>query len=183
MSRNTTTTTLIELPTGAGISATCKVTTDWPSVRLMVESGVPIPEAAALFKLTESTVRGRSVKEQWLTPSRVDKLRKKLAGMQKEVYDRTGRTQSVVDLKAALWTERSEAWKERMAEVVEASLKTAKIKVKSANDLKAIQEVARTLTGEAQSEDNAPKLAVSIGFLRSGNGPRPVEIEAEVLEG
>lgn len=176
MSKETPIPTMIELPTGAITTAMCRVTTDWASVRMMVESGVPVAEAAELFKVTERAVHLQAKKEQWLTPSRVDKLRKKLASMQREVYDRTGMTKDLVSLKASMWEERSERWKERMADIVEQSLdSTSAVTIEEAKDLKTVMDIARTLTGEAKTEENAPKMAVNIAFLRSGSAPRPVD--------
>lgn len=185
MSRQSPRTTLVELPTGVQVSASCRATTDWPSVRCMIEAGVPPGEVATLFKIDAIHIARQSKSEQWMTPTRVDKLRKQLARLSRETWDRTGQTKSAVELKALLWDERSERWKEKQAHIVEQALdgvtsEVAGEMIKEAKDFKAIVELARTLTGETQAEDNAPKLAVSIGFLRSGNAPRPVIIEAEL---
>ena len=183
MSRQAPVTTVIELPSGVSVSASCRITTDWESVRRMVEGGVPMAEVAELFKIGHSVIKAKAKQEQWLTPSRVDKLRKQLAQLQRDNFAATGMTKTVVDLKAALWEDRSERWKERMAELVENSLQEAElVSITEAKDLKTVMEVARTLTGESQAEDNAPKLAVNIGFLRGNNAPRVVDVPAELMD-
>jgi hypothetical protein len=181
--------TFIELPTGQKVSTTCRAFTDWASVKMMVESGVPTVDVARLFKITDFAIRQVCKREKWLTPSRVESLKKELVKLQRDMFDRTGETMDVAALKALLWEERSERWKEKLAEIVQNSLdgvsKTkAKRMIMEAKDLKAVMDVARTLTGETQREDNAPKLAVSIGFLRSASAPKQVDmsVEAEVID-
>jgi hypothetical protein len=179
--------TLIELPSGQKVSTLCRVNTDWRSVQMMVESGVPMGEAAKLFKITEGAVKAMCKRERWMTPSRVEALKKELVKLQRDMFDRTGETMDVAALKALLWEERGERWKEKMATIVEDSLagvtKTrAKAMIGEAKDLKAVMEVARILTGETQREDNAPKLAVNIGFLKS-SAPKQVTMDAEIIDG
>ena len=181
MPRHAPVTTLVQLPTGVAVSAQCRVTTDWASVRQMVESGVPYEETAALFKIEPKVIRTKAGQEKWLTPSKVEKLRKELSKRQREVFDQTGETKPVLELKAVLWDERSERWKERMATIVDNSLeRTDSVPIEEAKDFEKLVNIARTLTGETQAQDNQPKLAINIGFLRSGNAPRPV-LEAEEL--
>jgi hypothetical protein len=147
----------------------------------MVESGVPYEETAALFKIEPKVIRTKAGQEKWLTPSKVEKLRKELSKRQREVFDQTGETKPVLELKAVLWDERSERWKERMATIVDNSLeRTDSVPIEEAKDFEKVVNIARTLTGETQAQDNQPKLAINIGFLRSGNAPRPV-LEAEEL--
>ena len=143
--------TLIELPSGQQVNAYCKAKTDWASVRMMIESGVTAEETAKLFKVSVSAVKCMSVKERWLTPTRVEALKKELVKLQRDMYDKTGQTMDVVALKAMLWEERGERWKEKIAQIVEESLKgvtktRAKLMISEAKDLKSVMDVARTLT-------------------------------------
>lgn len=183
MSTQTGVPTLIELPNGVQVTTLCKASTDWDSVKMMIEAGVPYAQTAELFKIAEYTIRIKSQKEKWLTPSRVDKLKKELVTRQLDVYANTGMTKDVLELKAQIWEERGERWRERQAELVDLALeKTPKKLIKTAKDLKDIMEIGRKLTGESAAEDNAPKLAVNIGFLRGNNAPRQVTMDAEILE-
>lgn len=169
------------LATATGITIQPKsvqIRTDWASVKSLIESGVPFKEVAEHFKIREDTIRSRSAEEKWLTPSKVEKLRKEIQAKQADTFKRTGKAASVDEVKAEIWAERGERWKERIAGIADAALEglaedpeRAGALIADMGDLEKMVKVTRVLTGEEKAENDAPKVAVNIGFLRSQGGP------------
>ena len=172
---------VLETVTGITLSTKVDVATDWGSIKSLIESGVPYADVAEHFKIREDTIRKRGRQENWLTPSKVEKLRAEIAARQSRIFKETGKAQDPVTIKAEIWKERAEMWKERQAQIVESALggmadrpEIAELLINDAKSFESIVKVARTLTGEEQEESKAPQLAVNIGFLR---GSKPIDVQ------
>lgn len=171
---------IIAVGNGLTLQATTRVATDWKGIQSLFESGVPVRELAEHFKLTEGYIRERARDHHWLTPHRVETLRREIEERQRENFQRTGKAVDVTQVKAEIWEERKDRWKERQAQIIDQALdgladdpERAGAIIGSAKDLKAVVEVSRLLTGEAKEDEQKPAMAVNIGLLRSA---RPIDI-------
>lgn len=176
---------VLDTPTGITVNAHTRLNTDWASIKALVESGVPIPHLAKEFKITRQAIQFRCKQEQWLSPHKVESLRKEIAAKQLKAFKQSGKVTDINELKASIWVERQETVKERTFNIVEQALegvtpeKAAKM-IQNPLGLMHITTVARLITGEEKADaDSKPGMAINIGFLRS---QRPTDvIEAEVV--
>lgn len=162
----------ISLPTGLKVNAATVMNVDWASIRTLVESGVPYDEAARHFKIEPQTVKQRASTERWMTPHRVESIKREIVRVQSEAFKRSGKAKDINQVKAEIWKERGEIMKEKAFEITKKALdglseESAATLIDDAKSFKAIVEVARKLSGEEAEESKAPQLAVNIGLLRS----------------
>jgi hypothetical protein len=177
---------VVELDSGITIKGKAELALDWKGIRTLVESGLPVAEVARHYKVLPQVIDKRRRAERWLTPARVESMRREIERHQTEVFARSGRALGPEEVKARVWDERSERWKERLAAIVDETLDSvdserASGMVREIKDLKGVLEIARTLTGEQAQEDKAAaqQVAVNIGFLRSA---RPIQMSTDVID-
>jgi hypothetical protein len=177
---------VIELDNGICVNAKTRLNTDWASIKVLVESGVSPKDAAEHFKISVSSVKQRMAKEKWLTPSRVESLRKEIGRKQSRVFLQSGKAADVSTVKAEIWQERGEALREKTFNIVSAALggvteEAAKKMIKNPKGLLEIVTATRLVTGEEKADaQEGQKVAINIGFLRSH---RPTDvIEAEMVD-
>ena len=176
---------VLELPSGLTVNANTKLSADWASMKVLVESGVPIRDVARTFKVAEAPLKRKARDENWLTPSKVEGLRKEIVAKQADIYRRSGKTQDVNRIKAEIWKERTEQRNEKIHQIVMNALEgvdedKAKKMIKSPLSLLHITQASRLITGEEQLEAQAPQMAVNISFLRSQR-PTDVVVDAETV--
>lgn len=160
------------LKNGLSVKTKAVVQVDTDSLKTLYESGVPEAELAKLYKVQRLTIRRYARLYGWLRPSRVKSMRNELAARQKAALEASGQHLDVHELKASIWKERGEFLKEKAFDVVSGAFEgvtpsVVKNMIRGAKDLKAVVEVGGLLTGNTNQE-NAPSLAINIGFLRSG---------------
>lgn len=177
---------VIELDNGIKVNAQTKLNTDWASVKVLVESGVTPQDAAAHFKISVASVKKRQAQERWLTPSRVESLRKEINHKQSRIFKQSGKSADVSTVKAEIWAERGEVLRERTYNIVAAALggvsdEFASRMIKNPKGLLEIVTATRLITGEEKADAaEGQKVAINIGFLRS---QRPSDaIEAELVD-
>jgi len=165
---------VLSTPCGVSVTNRTQVFTDWASIKVLIESGVPFGDVAAHFKYDERQIRRRAADEKWLTPAKVESMRKEIMARQSETFARSGKAANVLEVKASIWAERGEAAKEKLHKITKASLEACEaVAIESTKDLKDILEITRTLSGEAKTDEKVPTLAINIGLLRSA---RPTDI-------
>ena len=170
---------------GITVNAHTRLSTDFASMRTLVESGVPLSQVAEAFKVSLSLVKQQARIERWMTPSKIATLRRELEAQQGAVFRRSGKTMDVAEIKARIWQERGEEQKEKIHQVVMQALDgvtedVAKRLIRSPQGLLQIAQTARLITGEEdKAGQNTQQVAVNVNFLRS---QRPTEVvEAEVV--
>ena len=180
----------IELPNGVKIDGRTRLCTDWAGMRSLYESGMALQDIADAYKVGATLVRNQARKEDWVSPTKVNKLRREIEAKQRQIYKRSGRATDVAEVKARIWEDRSEHLKEKTYEIVKAALEgvtpeAAKRLIKNPLGLAHITTVARQITGEEAKEAEAgQKVAVNISLLRSCrvlDAPEPLTLEAETL--
>lgn len=176
---------VLQVEGGITINAQTRLNTDYASIKTLVESGVSIDEVARLYKLAVAPLKRRAAQERWLTPTKVEALRKEIAAKQGDIFKRSGKTLNVQEVKAQIWQDRGEKMKEDTYNIVQAALagvtqEAASRFIKNPKGLLEIVTATRLITGEEKADAAAtPGLAVNIAFLRSA---RPTDvIEAEVV--
>lgn len=172
---------VIEIAGGLTVSATTKLVTDSTSMRALIESGVSYKDVAASFKLSVNAVREYAKREGWMTPTKINRLRREIRQKQTDVFKRTGKTTDIASIKAQIWQERAENIKERTHQIIEKALEgvtdeKASRMIQNPLGLMHITTVARLITGEEAEAAQAPKMAVNIAFLR-GEQPQDAPIE------
>lgn len=169
---------VLTLPSGLTVNANVRCSTDWIGMKSLVESGVPILEVAKHFKVAPSLVKRKAQQEDWLTPSKVESLRREITAKQARIFKESGKSLDVNAVKAQIWKERTEQRNEKIHAIVMNALdgvdeEKAKKMIKSPLSLLHITQASRLITGEEQLEAAAPQTAVNISFLRS---QRPVDV-------
>ncbi len=181
--------TTLELPNGLKIDGRTNLCTDWVGMRSLYESGMGVRDIAAHYKVSEQAVRQQARREEWIGPTKVNKLRREIEAKQRAIYKRSGKATDVAAVKAQIWEDRGEHLKEKTYEIVKAALEgvtpeSAKRLIKNPLGLAHITTVVRQITGEEAKENaDGPRVAVNIGLLRSQTVSDAPVIEAEVVEG
>lgn len=176
---------VLDTESGITVQNRVRLSTDFASMRTLVESGMPMNEVGRAFKVSPALVKRQAKLEGWMTPAAVGKMRRELARKQAEVYQRTGKAANVTEMKAKIWEERGEELKEKTFEIVRAALEgvseeSAKKLIKNPLGLMHITTVARQITGEEATEAaKGPQIAVNLAFLRSS---QPVPVTADAVE-
>lgn len=157
---------------GLSVATKASVQVDTDSLKTLFESGVPEAELAKLYKVKPLTIRRYARLHGWLRPSKVKSMRNELAARQKAALAQSGQHLDVHETKVAIWKDRGEYLREKAFDVVSEAFEglspaAAKNLIKGAKDLKAVVEVGGLLTGNTV-HDEAPSLAINIGFLRGG---------------
>lgn len=180
--------TEIELPSGLMVKVSSNSAVDEDSMRVLIESGTGYAEVARLFKVSQQHVRQLAKKGGWLTPRVVGKMRREIEARQRESLQRNGKALDPAELKARIWEERGERMNEKAFAIVEAALdgvgpERAKKLIQNPLGLAHIVTAGRQVTGiEKKEADEAPRLAVNIGLLRSPRRVAQSVVEAEVVE-
>ena len=177
----------LELPNGLKLNGKTRLCTDWAGMRSLYESGMAVRDIADAYKVTGQMVRVQARKEEWVSPTKVNKLRREIEARQRAIWKRSGKATDVAAVKAAIWDDRGDALKERTYEIVRAALdgvtpEAARRLIKNPLGLAHITTVARQITGEEAKEAEAgTKVAVNIGLLRSSRVVDAPIMDAEVL--
>jgi len=178
---------VLELPNGLKVNGHTRLCTDWAGMRSLYESGMGVGDIADHYKVTRQSVQQQARKESWVSPTKINKLRREIEAKQREVWKRSGKATDVAAVKAAIWDERGEHLKEKTYEIVKAALEgvspeQAKRLIKNPLGLAHITTVARQITGEEAKEANeGAKVAINIGLLRSSRVMDAPVVEAEVV--
>ena len=179
---------VLELPSGIKVNGRTNLCTDWAGMRSLYESGLSVKDIAEHYKVTPQMVQKQAKKEEWVNPTKINKLRREIEAKQRAVWKRSGKATDVAAVKAAIWDERGDHLKEKTYEIVKAALEgvtpaAAKRLIQNPLGLAHITTVARQITGEeAKEQVEGAKVAVNIGLLRSTKVlDAPVVVEAEVL--
>jgi hypothetical protein len=176
----------LKLESGITVTQKARVALDWNAIKALVESGVPAKDVAKHFKISHTLVSFRSKKEGWLSPVKVEGMRRAIVEKQRKFFKETGKAADINELKVEIWKERSDAMKEKTFRIVEKALEGvtdehAARMIKNPLGLMHMTTVARLITGDEAEEAKAPRMAVNIGFLRSVR-PEDVEIEAQIVD-
>lgn len=177
----------LELPNGVKVNGTTNLCTDWQGMRTLYESGMSVKDIAKAYKVSHALIMRQARAEEWLSPTKINKLRREIEAKQRAVWKRSGKAADVAQIKAQIWDDRAESLKEKTYEIVKAALEgvspeQAKHLIRNPLGLAHITTVVRQITGEEQKAAEAgPKLAVNIGLLRSGTITDAPIIEAEVV--
>jgi len=177
---------VIEIAGGLTVMASTDLKTDYVSMRVLVESGVSYLNAAKAFKVSERSVRQRALRDGWLTPAKVESLRREIEAKQSEIFRRSGKTRDVNEIKAEIWVERGEKLREKSFNIVSAALEgvtdeSASNFIRNPKGLLEIITATRLVTGEEKADAAAgTSVAVNIGFLRSQR-PTDVVMDAETV--
>jgi hypothetical protein len=177
----------LELPNGLKVDGRTRLCTDWQGMRSLYESGMALKDIADAYKVSATLVRAQARREDWVNPTKVNKLRREIEAKQRSIWKKSGKASDVAAIKSQIWDERGEELKEKTYEIVRNALdgvtpEKAKGMVKNALGLMHITTVARQITGEeAKEAESGTKLAVSIGLLRSGQVLDAPVIEAELV--
>lgn len=178
----------LELPNGLKVNGSTKLCTDWAGMRSLYESGMSAKDIADHYKVTRQAVQQQARKEEWVSPTKINKLRREIEAKQRAVWKRSGKATDVAAVKAAIWDERGEHLKEKTYEIVKAALDgvtpdAAKRLIKNPLGLAHITTVARQITGEeAKEAQEGTKVAVNIGLLRSSRVIDAPVLDAEVVQ-
>lgn len=183
----------IDLPSGVSVDAEADITADWASIKVLVESGVRISEVAKRFKISDPRIRHRMKEESWLTPTKVEKLRKDIANKQGEIFRRTGRAGDINQVKAEIWKDRGEIMREKAFIIADAALSgvteaQARHFIKNPKGFLEMVTAARTISGEQDESQKVPTMAVSIGLLSSRRNeiheinPPTIEVTAQYVQ-
>jgi hypothetical protein len=165
--------TTLELPNGVKVNGMTRLSTDWAGMRSLYESGMALRDIADHYKVATNLVQRQAKLESWVSPTKVNQMRREIEAKQREVWKRSGKATDVAAVKAAIWEERGEQLKEKTFEIVRSALEgvtpeQAKKLIKNPLGLAHITTVARQITGEeAKEADSGTKVAVNIGLLRS----------------
>jgi hypothetical protein len=175
---------LVELDNGISVKANARLSVDVNSLKSLVESGVPIADCAKHFKVSVALVRKYAKDGSWLTPSKVNSLRKRIEAEQAQNFRRTGAVVDINEVKAKIWKERSEHLKEKTYQIAKAALEgvseeRASRMIQNPLGLAHMTTVVRTITGEQKEEEQQPVMAVNIGFLRS---QRPTDADPVIVD-
>jgi hypothetical protein len=175
---------VVELDTGIRVGSLGRIAIDKDAVRTLVESGVPLSQVAKTFKVGREYIRDLAKEHGWLTPTKVEQLRKEIGLKQTKALRKSGQVRPVSELKAEIWAERGEALKEKTFQIAQAALdgvtpERARSFVQNPLGLAHLTTVVRQITGEQQAEDaKKPQMAVNIAFLRP-SAPTDVVVDAE----
>lgn len=171
---------VIVLPSGVSTTVLGSQAYDWASIRILAEKGVAYTDIAKRFNgLDTSVIAKKAHAENWMTPAREKKMLRELGAKQREALSRTGQARDPEEVMAEIWEDRARRTNEKAFEIAEAALngvteEVAASMIAEAKDLKTVVDVTRTLTCQARKErvedDQGPKMAIAIGFLRSA-GP------------
>lgn len=177
---------ILELPNGIKISGKTRLCTDWAGMRSLYESGLPISDIAGHYKLTTQAVRAQAQMECWVSPTKVNKLRRDIEAKQRAIWKKSGKTTEVAAVKAAIWDERADIVKERTYEIVKEALDgvtsdQAKKMIRNPKGLLEMVTVAQKITGEETKTTDTSKIAVNINLLRSQRVIDAPTLEAEVV--
>lgn len=165
--------TTLELPNGVKVNGMTRLSTDWAGMRSLYESGMAVRDIGEHYKVSANLIQRQAKKEEWVSPTKVNKLRREIEEKQRQVWRKSGKATDVAAVKAAIWEERGEQLKEKTFEIVRSALEgvtpeQAKRLIKNPLGLAHITTVARQITGEeAKEADSGTKVAVNIGLLRS----------------
>lgn len=165
--------TSLELPNGLKVDGRTRLCTDWQGMRTLYESGMALKDIADAYKITLSHVKNQARKEGWVSPTKINKLRREIEAKQRDIWRKSGKATDVAAVKAAIWDDRAEEMKEKTFEIVRAALdgvspEMAKKLIKNPLGLMHITTVVRQITGEeAKEAESGAKVAVNIGLLRS----------------
>lgn len=176
---------VLDVEGGITVQNRVRLSTDFASMRTLIESGVSAADCAKAFKVDVSLVKRQAKKEGWLTPAAVGRMRRELAQKSAEVYRKTGKAADVSTIKAQIWEDRGEALKEKTFEIVRAALdgmteEKARKLIQNPLGLAHITTVARQITGEEAAEaQKGPQVAVNVAFLRS-SAPIPIADAVDV---
>jgi len=173
----------LESVSGIGVMANTRVALDLGAMKTLIESGVSNADVARIFKVSQTIVAKHRKKEGWLSPAKVDSLRKEIEAKQSEHLRRSGKAIDVNEAKAQIWLERGEALREKTFNIARAALEgvteeKAKKFIQNPLGLAHMTEVVRKITGEEAAEAAAaPTIAVNIGFLK---GVKPVPVSQPI---
>lgn len=176
---------ILDVEGGITVQNRVRLSTDFASMRTLIESGVSCADTAKAFKVDVSLVKRQARKEGWLTPAAVGKMRRELAQKSAEVYRKTGKAADVSTIKAQIWEDRGEKLRERTFEIVSAALngvsdEFASKMIRNPKGLLEVVTATRLVTGETAAEaTNGPQIAVNVGFLRSS---QPVPVTTDVVD-
>ena len=156
-------------------------TPHWEEIRRLAEQGVPMPDIARAFEVSEKTIYNKSAQEDWLTPSR---LKAKISRTRQTLHSENGKTpllsqKDALEISESLlldtWETRAESLRNLSYSVAVEAIKSAKgqIVLESASDLKHAVHVARQATGVLDTEAPAVQLSLFAGAPEMG--PRIVE--------
>jgi hypothetical protein len=156
-------------------------TPHWDEIRRLAEQGVPMPDIARAFVVSEKTIYNKSAQEDWLTPSR---LKAKISRSRQTLHSGIGgepllsqkdATEISDSLLLDTWETRAESLRNLSYSVAVEAIKSAKgqIVLESASDLKHAVHVARQATGVLDTETPAVQLSLFAGSPDSG--PRIIE--------
>ena len=157
-------------------------------MRSLYESGMGTKDIAEHYKVSPQAVQQQARKESWVSPTKINKLRREIEAKQRAVWKRSGKATDVAAVKAAIWDERGDILKERTYEIVRAALDgvtpaQAKNLIKSSMGLMHLTTVVRQITGEeAKEAAEGAKVAVNISLLRSQRVYDAPPIDAETID-
>jgi two-component sensor histidine kinase len=149
-----------------------------------------VKDIAEHYKVSPQHVRQQARREDWVSPTKVNQLRREIEAKQRAIWKRSGKATDVAAVKAQIWDERGDMLKEKTYEIVKAALEgvtpaQAKNLIRNPLGLSHITTVVRQITGEeAKEAQEGTKVAVNIGLLRSSrvlDAPAAV-VEAELVE-
>lgn len=177
----------LELPSGVKVSGRTNLCTDFQGMRSLYESGMKLKDIADAYKVAHPLVAQAAKREGWISPTKIQRLRRDIEAKQREIYRKSGKATDLAAVKVQIWEDRAEHLKEKTYDIVRAALEgvtpqQAKTLIRNPLGLSHITTVVRQITGEeAKQAEQGQRTAVNIQLLRSvrvTDAPVTIDVEA-----